>query len=154
MQGAQVPSLARELNPTCHSWGLEWCSQKFPHTATKIEGLTCSSQGPVQPNKQININIQKKNIVLWLLILIRVSKTIWASIYETLNSNSSQVKDHSFRIRQPTQYNSSRNNLGFQEQNYCQLLPLSQKLRRYKWSKLPSWSLEKMLGWGEGQFCH
>ena len=91
--------------------------------------------------------------MIWLLILIWVSKAIWASIYETLNSNSSQVKDHSFMVRQPTQHNSSGNNLGFQEQNYYQLLPLSQKLRRYKWSKLPSLSLEKMLGCGEGQFC-
>ena len=91
--------------------------------------------------------------MIWLLILIWVSKAIWASIYETLNSNSSQVKDHSFMVQQPTQHNSSRNNLGFQEQNYYQLLPLSQKLRRYKWSKLPSLSLEKMLGWDEGRFC-
>ena len=45
MQGAQVPFLARELDPTCHN--------KDPHASEKAKDPLCYNYDSVQAKKQI-----------------------------------------------------------------------------------------------------
>ena len=49
MQGAQVWSPVRELDPACRNQEPACSNQKIPHTATKI--LRAATKDPEQPNK-------------------------------------------------------------------------------------------------------
>ena len=50
MQGAQVRTLSRELDPTCHTKSL--CAEvKILIAAMKIEDPECHNEDPAQPSK-------------------------------------------------------------------------------------------------------